>query len=90
MWRFGRRRGLNNSQEELEDVEVHEEDGDGHGIAEVAVQLILLDCIAQHEHAPAHHAHAAIGPGLEVKVAPDTRVQLHAPVIVKHQAACAP
>ena len=81
--------GEKRSQEELEDVEVHEEHRDGHGVGEVAVQLILLDCIAQHKHAPAHHAHAAVGPGLEVKVATNAWVQLHTPVVVIYEAACA-
>ncbi len=82
----GRRRG---SQEELEDVEVHEEHGDGHAIVQLPVHLVLLHSVAQHEHSPAHHAHAAICPGLQIKALADARVQLHPPVEVVDQAACA-
>lgn len=81
------REGVGRSQEKLEDVEVHEQHGDSHGVGQVAIELALLDCVAQHEHAPAHHAHATVCPGLEVKVAANARVQLHAPVVVVNQAA---
>lgn len=77
------------SQEELEDVEVHQQHRDGHGSGESAIELILLHCVAQDQDAPSHHAQAAVGPGLYVKVLADARVQLHSPVVIVHQAACA-
>lgn len=55
------------SQEELEDVDLHEQHRHDHGIADMAKGLVLLDSKAQDPEGPSHHAHAAVGPGLQVK-----------------------
>jgi len=56
---------------------LHEEHADQHAGRHFPLQLRLLCSIAQRQHTPAHHAHAAIGPGLEVKAAADAGEQLN-------------
>ena len=69
---------LGSSQEELEDVDLHEQDRDQHGVADMAKGLVLLHSKAQDPESPSHHAHSAVGPGLQVKALANPRIQLHA------------
>ena len=73
------------SQEEFEDVELHQRHGDQHAVRNAAIQLGLLVGVAQDEDRPRHHAHAAVGPGLQVEVLPDARIQLHPCIHAAHQ-----
>lgn len=66
------------SQEELEDVQLHEGHRDQHGVADAAVNLVLPQGVGQDEDSPAHHPHAAVGPGLDIEVPAYTRIKLHA------------
>ncbi len=40
--------------------------------------LVLLHCKAQDPESPAHHAHPAVGPRLQIKALTNPGVQLHA------------
>ena len=40
--------------------------------------LVLLHCKAQDPEGPAHHAHPAVGPRLQIKALTNPGVQLHA------------
>mmetsp|Transcript_7462 Transcript_7462/g.25686 ORF Transcript_7462/g.25686 Transcript_7462/m.25686 type:complete len:348 (-) Transcript_7462:234-1277(-) len=77
-------------QEKLEDIDVHENDADQHGVGDRAGLLKLLGHETQGEDGPAHQAHSAVGPLLDVKVLADPGVQLRAPKVVKKEAPSAP
>ena len=40
--------------------------------------LVLLHCKAQNPESPAHHAHPAVGPRLQIKALTNPGIQLHA------------
>jgi hypothetical protein len=54
---------------ELDDVYLHESNADQHGRRRHATrkQLSLANGVAQRQHAPPAHAHAAVGPRLEIE-----------------------
>lgn len=75
-------------QEELEDVDLHEQNRHHHGVADVSKALVLLHSKAQDPKGPSHHAHAAVGPGLQVKALAQPRIQLHACTLTEHSVPC--
>mmetsp|Transcript_10876 Transcript_10876/g.27357 ORF Transcript_10876/g.27357 Transcript_10876/m.27357 type:complete len:526 (+) Transcript_10876:404-1981(+) len=71
---------------ELRDVDELEEDGDGHGVGECAVELVLLRGEGEDDEGPDHHAEAAVGHELDVD-AEDAGVELDAVVVVEGEVA---
>lgn len=65
------------SQEEFEDVDLHQQHRNQHGITDKAKGLVLLHCKAKDPHSPSHHSHSAVGPCLQVKALTYPGIQLH-------------
>ena len=73
-------------QEELEDINIREHHADQHRVRDLPRGLQLLDHEAKGKHRPAHETHPAVGPLLDVKALPDSRVKLSAPEVVEQEA----
>ena len=65
-----------NSQEELEAVDLHQSHADKDGVLDFSKKLLLLDNVAKGKNRPAHHSHAAVCPGLDIKLFAQPGIQL--------------